>query len=326
VIELDDVRRAAARLDGVAHRTPAISSRTLDDRAGARVYLKAENLQRVGAFKFRGAYNAIASLSDAERDRGVAAVSSGNHAQAVALAARLLGTHATILMPEDAPPNKRAATHGYGAEVIGFDRYAVQRDELLDELVASRGLVAVHPYENPSVQAGQGTLALELLEQAAPLDAVLVPIGGGGLISGVATAIKAVSPDTRVIGVQPEAGDDARRSLAAGRRVELPVPRTICDGQQAPIGDNTWAVIRERVNEVVVASDAEIVAAMVFAFERLKLVIEPSGASALAALLAGRVETGPDMRIGVVLTGGNVSAERFRELTDESRRSAGSNP
>jgi len=326
MIELDDVRQAAARLDGVAHRTPALSSRTLDERAGARVYLKAENLQRVGAFKFRGAYNAIASLSPAERDRGVAAVSSGNHAQAVALAARLLGTQATILMPEDAPANKLAATRGYGAEVIGFDRYAVQRDELLDELVTTRGLVAVHPYEDPRVQAGQGTLALELLEQAGPLDAVLVPIGGGGLISGVATAVKALAADTRVIGVQPQTGDDARRSLAAGHRVELPVPRTICDGQQAPIGENTWAVIHERVDDVVVASDAETVAAMVFAFERLKLVIEPSGACALAALLAGRVAIAPDMRIGVVITGGNVSPERFGELTDELRRAERSHP
>jgi threo-3-hydroxy-L-aspartate ammonia-lyase len=315
VIELDDVERAAARLHGVAHRTPAISSRTLDERAGARVHLKAENLQRVGAFKFRGAYNAIASLSDAEREPGVAAVSSGNHAQAVALAARLLGTTATILMPEDAPGSKRAATQGYGAEVISFDRYAVQRDELLDELVETRGLVAVHPYEDPRVQAGQGTLALELLEQAGPLDAILVPVGGGGLISGVATAVKATSPATRVIGVQPQEGDDARRSLAEGRRVELPVPRTIADGQQAPIGDNTWAVIRARVDEVVTASDAEIVDAMRFSFERLKLVLEPSGASALAALLAGRIETTPGMRIGVTLTGGNVDPERFAQLT-----------
>jgi threonine dehydratase len=246
-----------------------ITSATLDDRMSAKVHLKAENLQRIGAFKFRGAYNAISSLSDEERGRGVAAVSSGNHAQAVALAARLLGTSATILMPEDAPPNKRAATEGYGAEVISFDRYAVERDELLDELVADRGLVAVHPYEDPKVQAGQGTLALELLEQAGPLDAVLVAIGGGGLISGVATAIKALSPETRVIGVQPEAGDDARRSLQEGHRVELPVPRTICDGQQAPIGDNTWAVISKRVDEVVVASDEEVIDAMRFAFERL---------------------------------------------------------
>ncbi len=312
MIELADVEAAARRLAGVAHRTPVITSHTLDDRAGATVHLKAENLQRIGAFKFRGAYNAIASLGDEERAQGVAAVSSGNHAQAVALAARLLGSRATILMPEDAPPNKRAATEGYGAEVIGFDRYAVQRDELLDELVETRGLVAVHPYEDPRVQAGQGTLALELLEQAGALDAVMVPIGGGGLISGVATAIKARSPGTRVIGVQPEAGDDARRSLAAGQRVEIPVPRTIADGQQAPIGANTWAVIRERVDEVVVASDAEIVDAMRFAFERLKLVVEPSGASALAALLAGR---GAGASIGVVITGGNVDPRRFAELT-----------
>ena len=311
MIELADVEAAAERLAGVAHVTPVITSRTLDERTNARVHLKAENLQRVGAFKFRGAYNAIASLGDEERRRGVAAVSSGNHAQAVALAARLLGSHATILMPEDAPPNKRAATEGYGAEVMSFDRYAVQRDELLDELVDTRGLVAVHPYEDPRVQAGQGTLALELLQQTDGLDAVMVPIGGGGLISGVATAIKALSPDTKVIGAQPAAGDDARRSLEAGHRVEIPVPRTIADGQQAPIGDNTWAVIRERVDEVVVASDAEIVDAMRFAFERLKMVVEPSGACALAALLAGRGATG---RVGVVITGGNVDARRFSEL------------
>jgi threo-3-hydroxy-L-aspartate ammonia-lyase len=312
VIELADIEAAAERLGGVAHHTPVITSRTLDERVGANVHLKAENLQRIGAFKFRGAYNAIASLSDEERAQGVAAVSSGNHAQAVALAARLLGSRATILMPEDAPPNKRAATEGYGAEVISFDRYAVQRDELLDELVETRGLVAVHPYEDPRVQAGQGTLALELLQQTDGLDAVMVPIGGGGLISGVATAIKALSPDTRVVGVQPETGDDARRSLEAGHRVELPVPRTIADGQQAPIGDNTWAVIRERVDEVVVASDAEIVDAMRFAFERLKLVVEPSGACALAALLAGRGVAGS---VGVVITGGNVDPQRFAQLT-----------
>ena len=311
MIELADVEAAAERLAGVAHVTPVITSRTLDERTNARVHLKAENLQRVGAFKFRGAYNAIASLGDEERRRGVAAVSSGNHAQAVALAARLLGSHATILMPEDAPPNKRAATEGYGAEVMSFDRYAVQRDELLDELVDTRGLVAVHPYEDPRVQAGQGTLALELLQQTDGLDAVMVPIGGGGLISGVATAVKALSPNTKVIGAQPAAGDDARRSLEAGHRVEIPVPRTIADGQQAPIGDNTWAVIRERVDEVVVASDAEIVDAMRFAFERLKMVVEPSGACALAALLAGRGATG---RVGVVITGGNVDARRFSEL------------
>jgi threo-3-hydroxy-L-aspartate ammonia-lyase len=312
VIELADIEAAAKRLDGVAHRTPVITSATLDDLTNAKIHLKAENLQRIGAFKFRGAYNAISNLTDEERARGVAAVSSGNHAQAVALAARLLQSRATILMPEDAPPNKRAATEGYGAEVISFDRYAVQRDELLDELVDTRGLVAVHPFEDPKVQAGQGTLALELLEQAGPLDAVLVAIGGGGLISGVATAIKAVSPETRVIGVQPEAGDDARRSLEAGHRVEIPIPRTICDGQQAPIGENTWAIISERVDEVVVASDEEVVDAMRFAFERLKLVIEPSGASALAALLAGRA-TGD--RIGVTITGGNIAPERFAELT-----------
>ena len=312
MIGIDDVRAAAARLAGVAHRTPVVTSRTLDERAGASVFLKAENLQRIGAFKFRGAYNAIASAEPERRARGVAAVSSGNHAQAVALAARLLGLPATILMPEDAPASKRAATEGYGAEVIPFDRYAVDRDDLLDELVAERGLLGVHPYDDPMVMAGQGTVALELLDEVGELDVLLVPVGGGGLISGCATVADALSPGTRVIGVEPEAGDDFKRSLAAGERVRVPVPRTIADGQQLAIpGELTFPVVQARVDEVVTVSDDEIVAAMRWAFERPKLVLEPSGASALAALLAGH---GDGARVGVVLSGGNVDAGRFASL------------
>ena len=310
MISIEDVKTAARRLDGVAHRTPVLSSRALDDATGATVLLKAENHQRSGAFKFRGAFNAVASLSDDERRRGVATVSSGNHAQALALAARLHETNAVILMPEDSPAGKLAATESHGAEVIRFDRYGRDREQLLAELVAERDLVPVHPYDDERVMAGQGTVALELIEDAGPLDVLLVPIGGGGLISGCSTAAEGV----RVFGVEPEEGDDVRRSLAAGERVRIPVPRTIADGQQLPTpGEHTFEVIRERVAGVVVASDAEIVDAMRFLFERVKTVAEPSGACALAALLAGRVDA-RGQRVGVVISGGNVTAARFAEL------------
>ena len=312
MISLDDVRAAARRIDGVAHRTPVLTSRALDEAAGATVLLKAENLQRAGAFKFRGAYNAVASLSDAERGRGVATVSSGNHAQALALAARLHGVRAVILMPDDAPAGKVAATEGHGAEVIRFDRYGQDREVLLAALVAERGLAPVHPYDDERVMAGQGTVALELLEDAGPVDVLVVPVGGGGLISGCATVAKASG--VRVVGVEPEAGDDVKRSLEAGERVRIPVPRTIADGQQLPTpGERPFEVIRERVDEVVLASDAEILDAMRLLFERVKTVAEPSGACALAALLAGRVR---GERIGVVISGGNVTADRFAALVE----------
>jgi threonine dehydratase len=315
MISLDDVRAAAGRLRGVAHRTPVLTSRALDEATGATVFLKAENLQRVGAFKFRGAYNAVASLTEAERASGVATVSSGNHAQALALAARLHDARAVILMPDDAPPGKLAATEGHGAEVIRFDRYGQDREALLAALVAERGLVPIHPYDDERVMAGQGTVALELIEDAGPLDALLVCVGGGGLIAGCATAAKALLDGVRVVGVEPEAGDDVRRSLAAGERVRIPVPHTIADGQQLPEpGALTFAVIRERVDDVAVASDPEIVDAMRFLFERLKTVAEPSGACAVAALLAGRVGDVRGLRVGVTITGGNVTAERFAEL------------
>ena len=315
MISLDDVRAAAGRLRGVAHRTPVLTSRALDEATGATVLLKAENLQRVGAFKFRGAYNAVASLTPAERDRGVATVSSGNHAQALALAARLHDARAVILMPDDAPPGKRAATEGHGAEVIRFDRYGQDREALLEALVAERGLVPIHPYDDERVMAGQGTVALELIEDAGPLDVLLVCVGGGGLIAGCATAAKALLDDVRVVGVEPEAGDDVRQSLAAGERVRIPVPHTIADGQQLPEpGRLTFPVIRERVDEVAVASDPEIVEAMRFLFERVKTVAEPSGACAVAALLSGRVGDVRGLRVGVTITGGNVTAARFAEL------------
>jgi threo-3-hydroxy-L-aspartate ammonia-lyase len=310
-ISLDDVRAAAARIAGIAHRTPLLRSRTLDARVGAPVALKAENLQRAGAFKFRGACNAVAAL----RPDGVCSVSSGNHAQALALAAREHGARATILMPRDAPASKRAATESYGAEVIEFDRYADDRDALALALAAERGLTLVHPYDEPLVMAGQGTVGIELADDVEDLDAVLVPVGGGGLIAGVATAIKALQPGARVIGVEPEAGDDVARSLRAGERVSVTVPATIADGQQVTTpGERPWQVIRALVDDVVTVSDAEIVDAMRLLFERVKVVAEPSGASALAALLAGRVALrgGP---VGVVISGGNVDAARFASLT-----------
>jgi threo-3-hydroxy-L-aspartate ammonia-lyase len=314
VIDLDDVKRAAARLDGVAHRTPRVASRTLDERTGASVGLKPENLQRVGVFKFRGAYNAVASLPKAERDRGVLAASSGNHAQALALAAALHDVPATILMPEDAPPSKAAATAGYGARIVRFDRYTDDREALMAEWHEREGVTVVHPYDDERVMAGQGTAALELLEDGGPLDLLLVPVGGGGLIAGCSTAARALCPDCEVVGVEPEAGDDTRRSLAAGQRVRVPVGRTIADGQQLDQpGEKTFAVIHERVAAVVTVSDAEIVEAMRFAFERLKLVLEPSGASALAALLSGHVEAA-GRRTGVILSGGNVDVTRFSAL------------
>ncbi|WP_037671231.1 threo-3-hydroxy-L-aspartate ammonia-lyase [Streptomyces griseus] len=313
-LTLDDVRDAAARLKGVAHRTPVVRSRTLDAFVGAEVLLKCENFQRVGAFKFRGAYNAASRLTPEQLTRGVAAYSSGNHAQAVALAARELGTTAVIVMPEDAPPAKREATAGYGAEIVTYDRYSEDRVALAEALAAERGLTLIPPYEHPHVMAGQGTAALELLEEVGELDALLTPVGGGGLIAGSATAAKALHPGIRVIGVEPEAGDDTKRSLEAGRRVEIPVPRTIADGQALHIpGELTFSVNRRLVDDIALVSDDEIRQAMRFAFERLKMVVEPSGATPLAALLTGRAGPLP-RRVGVIVSGGNIDAARFASL------------
>ncbi len=311
-ITLDDVQAAAHRLHGVAHRTPVLRSRHLDALTGAELHLKAEMHQRTGSFKFRGAYTKLASLSAAERAGGVAAVSSGNHAQAVALAAALHECPATILMPEDAPASKLAATQGYGATVEPYDRYAEDREALFWSMTAERGLARVHPFDDPAIMAGQGTAALELLDDAGHLDVLVVCVGGGGLISGCATVAKARHPDLRVIGVEPEAGDDVRRSLAAGEPVTVPVPRTIADGQATPSpGPLTFAVISRLVDAVVTVTDDEIRAAMRVLFERLKLVAEPSGASALAAVLSGAAGDLRGLRVGVTLSGGNVDPERF---------------
>jgi threonine dehydratase len=313
-IELDDVRAASLRIAGIAHRTPVARSATLDAMLGARVLLKCESLQRAGAFKLRGALNAVRALDASARRRGVCTASSGNHAAALTLAASLSGVPATILMPTDAPALKRAATESYGADVIEFDRYRDDRETLVRELAAERGLELVHPYDNPWVMAGQGTAALEFLEQARGLDLLVVPVGGGGLIAGCATVVKALRPQARVIGVEPEASDDVARSLASGRRERVPVSPTIADGQQtATPGELTWPVIQHRVDAVVTVGDAQIVAAMRFLFERMKLVVEPSGATGLAALLGGQIECA-GMRVGVLLSGGNVGADAFARL------------
>lgn len=313
-VTLDDVRAAAARIAGVAHRTPALRSRTLDALVGAEVFVKCENLQRVGAFKFRGAYHAISRLSPDELARGVVAYSSGNHAQAVALAARELGTTAVIVMPADTPTSKVAAVTGYGAQIVTYDRYTGDRVAIGAALAAERGSVLIPPYEHPHVIAGQGTAALELIEQVGRLDAVLVPVGGGGLAAGTAVAATGVSPGIRVVGVEPTAGDDTRRSLAAGHRVAIEVPRTIADGQAAEIpGELTFAINRRLLDGVVVVDDAEIRAAMRFAFDRLKMVVEPSGATGLAALLTHRLDPMP-ARVGVVISGGNIDTRRFVDL------------
>ena len=311
-VTLDDVRSAADQIKGVAHRTPVVTSRTLNELTGAEVFLKCENLQRVGAFKFRGAYNAISRLSPEQLRQGIAAYSSGNHAQAVALAARELGSSAVILMPQDTPASKMKAVEGYGGEIVTYDRYTQNREAIGGALAAERGLTLIPPYEHPHVMAGQGTAALELLEETGPLDALVAPVGGGGLMAGSATVGKALHPRIRMVGVEPAAGDDTYRSMRAGERVGIEVPRTIADGQAAEIpGELTFSVNSRLVDEIVLVTDDEIKDAMRFAFDRLKLVLEPSGATGLAALLTGKVRSG---RIGVIISGGNIDTARFTAL------------
>ncbi|HEY2296776.1 MAG TPA: pyridoxal-phosphate dependent enzyme [Jatrophihabitans sp.] len=313
-LTFDDIRAAAARLDGVAHHTPVVTSHAIDGLVGASVFGKAENLQRAGAFKFRGAYNRISHLSPDERERGVCAWSSGNHAQAVALAARVVGTSAVILMPEDAPASKRAATEGYGADVRTYDRYRENREELAAALAAETGRVAVPPYDDHRIMAGQGTAALELLQDVSDLDTLLVPMSGGGLMAGCGVAARALNPRIELVGVEPAAGNDTKQSLVAGERIRIAVPRTIADGLQVEIpGELTFEINRRQVDDVCLVDDEQIVAAMQLLFERAKTVVEPSGATAFAALLsdpsrfAGR-------RVGVLLSGGNVGTAQFSDL------------
>ncbi|RVU18131.1 threo-3-hydroxy-L-aspartate ammonia-lyase [Methylobacterium oryzihabitans] len=301
-----DVRAAAERIAGIAHRTPVLTSRTADARTGASLFFKAEPLQRAGAFKFRGACNAIAALPEAARSRGVIAFSSGNHAQAIAYAGALQRVPTVIVMPHDAPAIKVAATRGYGAEVVVYDRYTEDREALARTLAEERGLTLIPPYDHPDVIAGQGTAALELIEETGPLDMLLVCLGGGGLLSGCALAARALAPDIAIYGVEPEAGNDGQQSLAKGEVVRIPVPASIADGALTThLGRHTFPIIRREVAGIVTVSDAQLVAAMRFFVERMKLVVEPTGCLAAAAAFEGAVPVA-GKRVGIILSGGNV--------------------
>jgi threo-3-hydroxy-L-aspartate ammonia-lyase len=314
MLEFADIQAAATRLLGVAHRTPVLTSRTLDAMLGCSVFMKAENLQRMGAFKFRGGYNAVNALSNAQRARGVVAFSSGNHAQAVALAAQLHGCRATIVMPHDTPSLKLAATRGYGAEVVLYDRYKEDRAAIATALVQERDATLIPPFDHLPVMAGQGTAALELIEDTGPLDALIVCAGGGGFLSGCAVAAKHLLPKIEVFGAEPLRGNDMQQSLRAGRIVSIDVPRTICDGQQTQaIGQHPFEVIQALVSGVLTATDPQVVDAMRFVFERMKLVLEPSGACALAALMHHRAQF-KGQRVGLTLSGGNIGLDRFVAL------------
>jgi threo-3-hydroxy-L-aspartate ammonia-lyase len=301
-----DVAAAAERLRGIAHRTPVVTSRSVDARTGARVVFKCEGLQRAGAFKFRGAMNALLQLDAEQRRRGVLTFSSGNHAQAMALAGRELGVPTTIVMPEDAPRVKLEATRGYGGEIVVYDRARESREEIGRRLAAERGLLLIPPYDHAHVIAGQGTAAKELVEEAGPLDVLLVPCGGGGLLSGSALAAGALSPGCRVIGVEPEAGDDATRSFKTRRLQRVTNPDTIADGARTPsLGSLTFPLVLNHVADMVTVPDAALLQALRYLWERLKLVVEPTGALGAAALFEGRVEV-RGLRVGVILSGGNA--------------------
>ena len=313
-LRIEDVQAAARRIHGVAHRTPVITSRALDERCEASVFLKAECFQRAGAFKFRGAYNALSLLDADQRAKGVVAASSGNHAQAVALAGKLLAVPVIVVMPKDAPKSKCEATRAYGAEIVYFDRYTEDREAIQRDLAESRGRTIVPAYDSFEVMAGQGTVALELIDQVPDLHALVAPVSGGGLAAGCATVAKSHDPNIQVFGAEPETADDTRRSLEAGKRVGEGVPDTIADGLQAPIpGRLTFEINRRLLDGVLVAADNEIVETMRFLLERQKLLIEPSGAVALAALIRNKASF-RGKRVGVVLTGGNVDLGRLREL------------
>jgi threonine dehydratase len=309
-----DVLAAAERIHGVAHKTPVVTSRTADAMAGATLFFKCENLQRSGAFKFRGALNAIRALGAAERKGGVLAFSSGNHAQAIALAGQIEGVRSVIIMPQDAPDLKVAATRGYGGEVVFYDRYKEDREAIGRALAAERGLTVIPPYDHGDVIAGQGTAALELIEEVGPLDMLLTPLGGGGLLSGSALAAEARSPGCEVFGVEPEAGDDGRRSFHAGRIVTIPVPVSIADGALTTyLGQRTFPLIRRLVADIVTVPDAALVETMRFFLERLKLGAEPTGCLAAAAALNGVVPVA-GKRVGVIVSGGNVDSRVLARL------------
>jgi len=310
----DDVIAAAARLEGHAHRTPVLRSQTADERWGARFFFKCENLQRMGAFKFRGAFNALSKFSAVQRKGGVIAFSSGNHAQAIALSARLLSMPAVIVMPKDAPAAKVAATKGYGAEVVMYDRFTEDREALTKRLAQERAMTMIPPYDHPDVLAGQGTAVKELIEETGPLDHLFVCLGGGGLLSGSALSARALAPNCRVYGVEPEAGNDGQQSFRAGKIVHIETPKTIADGAQTQhLGEYTFGIIRRDVDDIFTVTDEQLVDAMRFFAERMKMVVEPTGCLAFAgAIAAGKAVAG--QRVGIVISGGNVDLSRYAAL------------
>ncbi len=316
-ITYDDVVAAHARLQGQAHRTPVLTSTTANALTGAELFFKCENFQRMGAFKFRGAYNALSQFTPEQRKAGVITFSSGNHAQAIALSARLLGMRAVIVMPKDAPVIKVEATRGYGGEVVFYDRYTEDREAIGRRLAEQHGLTLIPPYDHPHVMAGQGTVAKELIEETGPLDLLLVCLGGGGLLSGCATAARALSPACRIIGVEPEAGNDGQQSLRKGEIVHIDTPATIADGAQTQhLGNYTFAVIRALVDDIATVSDADLVDTMRFFAGRMKIVVEPTGCLAAAAVLQQRVDV-RGKRVGVIVSGGNVDLQHFARLVQE---------
>ncbi|WP_161881175.1 threo-3-hydroxy-L-aspartate ammonia-lyase [Deinococcus alpinitundrae] len=314
----DEIVQAHARLADAVHRTPVLTSATADRRVGAQLFFKCENFQRMGAFKFRGAYNALAQFTPQQRRRGVVTFSSGNHAQGIALSAQLLGMPAVIVMPTDAPAIKVAATRGYGAEVVCYDRYTEDREAIGRQLAEERGLTLIPPYDHPHVMAGQGTAAKELFEDVGALDTLLVPLGGGGLLSGCATVARAMHPACRVIGVEPETGNDGQRSFRSGQIVHIDTPKTIADGAQTQhLGQHTFPVIQRSVDDILTVSDAELVEAMKFFAGRMKMIVEPTGCLAAALAFRGQLDLS-GQRVGVLLSGGNVDLARFAALVQES--------
>jgi len=310
----EDVLDAAHVLEGHAHRTPVLTSRTVDEALQAHVYFKCENLQRVGAFKFRGAYNALSRFTPAERGRGVVAFSSGNHAQAIALAARMLGIAATIVMPSDATPSKVDATRGYGATIVSYDRYREDREAIARRLSRDQGLVVIPPFDHPHVIAGQGTAARELFDEVGPLDSLYVCLGGGGLLAGSALSARALAPSCRIYGVEPQAGNDGQRSFRSGELVRIEVPKTIADGAQTQrLGELTFPIIRRDVTDILTATDDELIECMRFFALRMKIVVEPTGCLGFAAVRAAGTGLA-GQRVGVIVSGGNVDADLFAGL------------
>jgi threonine dehydratase len=317
-ISFDDIRAASSRLDGIAHRTPARTSRTANERTGADLFFKCENFQRMGAFKFRGGYNALVQFTPEQKKRGVLAFSSGNHAQAIALSAKLLGMPSVIVMPRDSPAAKIAATLGYqagvkGSEVVLFDRFTESREEIGAKIAAERGMTVIPPYDHPHVMAGQGTAALELIEDVGKLDALFVCLGGGGLVSGCAIAAHELSPGIAMYGVEPEAGNDVQQSFASGTRVRIETPKTIADGAQTnQVGALTFPVIQKLVKGIHTVTDQQLIETMRFFAERMKMVVEPTGCLGAAAAMSGAVDL-KGKRVGVIISGGNVDLSKFGE-------------